>query len=139
MNSLLSMHRAFVVQFHADTDLAKGHIAGRVEHVQSGQATHFATVDEFLAFLARGLTALSAEPLRHRRPPVQGGGPRVLVKRHGTERTRRPTASITRGVTRRSICTGQPGSRCWSSIRVDNGLRAEERSHARCDAQSCGD
>jgi hypothetical protein len=54
--SPLSPYRAFVVQFRAETEVARGRLAGRVEHVVSGQATHFASLAELLAFLARMLT-----------------------------------------------------------------------------------
>jgi hypothetical protein len=37
----LSVHRAFVVHFRAETDVAQGQVAGRVEHVVSEQATLF--------------------------------------------------------------------------------------------------
>ena len=59
------VQRAFVVQVHATAAVAQGQLAGRVEHVLSGQATRFHTVDELLAFIARVLTALdtvSEEP-----------------------------------------------------------------------------
>jgi hypothetical protein len=49
--SSLSPQRAFVVQFHADTDLEGGHCTGRVEHVVSGHATHFQSFDDLLAFI----------------------------------------------------------------------------------------
>lgn len=48
----LPPHGAFVLQFEADTDLAGGAVGGRVEHVQSGRATHFTSLDELLRFLA---------------------------------------------------------------------------------------
>ena len=51
--SPLSPYRAFVVQFHAETNAAHGKVSGRVEHVTSGQATHFASVEELLAFIGR--------------------------------------------------------------------------------------
>lgn len=35
----LSVRRAFVIQFQADTVVEQGHLAGHVEHVVSGQAT----------------------------------------------------------------------------------------------------
>lgn len=54
--------RAFVVQVHAAAAVAQGRLAGRVEHVVSGQAVHFHTLDELLAFMARVLTALDATP-----------------------------------------------------------------------------
>ena len=53
----LSVHRAFVVQLRAETDVAQGRIMGRVEHVVSGQATYFDALEELLAFLARVLPA----------------------------------------------------------------------------------
>ena len=62
--SPLSPHRAFVVQFQAETNVARGRIVGRVEHVVSGQATHFASLEELLAFMARVLTTVHAPPRR---------------------------------------------------------------------------
>jgi hypothetical protein len=55
----LPIRGAFVVQLHAETDMAQGHIIGRVEHVVSGQAARFQTLDELLAFLSRTLQAAS--------------------------------------------------------------------------------
>jgi hypothetical protein len=52
----LPAQRAFLVQVHAEADVAQGRLAGRVEHVVSGQATHFASPEELLAFMARVLT-----------------------------------------------------------------------------------
>ena len=52
---LLSPHRAFVVQFHADTDVQAGCVTGRVEHVVSRQAAAFQSLDGLLAFIARVL------------------------------------------------------------------------------------
>jgi hypothetical protein len=49
----LPAQRAFLVQVHAHAEVAQGHLAGRVEHVVSGQATHFASPEELLAFMAR--------------------------------------------------------------------------------------
>jgi hypothetical protein len=49
--------RAFVVQMHADADVVQGRIVGRAEHVRSGEATRFATLDELLGFMARILQA----------------------------------------------------------------------------------
>jgi hypothetical protein len=54
----LPAQRAFLVQVHAEADVTQGSLAGRVEHVVSGQATHFASLEELLAFLARVLTIL---------------------------------------------------------------------------------
>ena len=47
---------AFVVQFRTETDVTRGRIAGWVEHVVSGQATQFASLEELWAFLAHVLT-----------------------------------------------------------------------------------
>ena len=54
----LPVERAFVVQLHAMAVVAQGQLSGRVEHVLSGQAAHFDTLDELLAFMARVLAVL---------------------------------------------------------------------------------
>ena len=61
-NKPLPVQRAFVVQVHAAAVVAQGQLAGRVEHVVSGQAIHFDTLEELLAFIARVLTALDTTP-----------------------------------------------------------------------------
>ena len=53
----LSAQRAFVVQFRSGSE--PGQFAGRVEHIPSAQATHFASVEELLAFLTRLLAETS--------------------------------------------------------------------------------
>ena len=58
----LVRRRAFIVQFRAETDLAQARCAGRVEHVVSGQATHFQSLEELLAFLTHVLTTVRAQP-----------------------------------------------------------------------------
>ncbi|MFB3074163.1 MAG: hypothetical protein ACE1Z6_03175, partial [Candidatus Methylomirabilales bacterium] len=40
----LSPHWAFVVQFRVGTEVEQGQVTGRVEHIVSGQATHFQSV-----------------------------------------------------------------------------------------------
>ncbi len=65
--SPLSPHRAFVVHVRANSDVARGHVAGRVEHVVSGQATHFASLEELLAFMARVLATVRAPPRKRPR------------------------------------------------------------------------
>ena len=65
--SPLSPQRAFVVQFRAETKLAQGRCAGRVEHVVSRQATHFHSLEELLAFMARVLATVRAPPRRRPR------------------------------------------------------------------------
>ena len=51
---------AFVVQFAAETAVGQGWFVGRVEHVVSGQAQRFHSLDELLAFLRRVLTTLES-------------------------------------------------------------------------------
>jgi hypothetical protein len=67
--SPLSPYRAFVVQFHMETDVAREQVRGRVEHVVSGQAKHFASVEELLAFIRQVLAGVRALPRRR----VKGG------------------------------------------------------------------
>jgi hypothetical protein len=63
----LPADRAFVVQLRADADLAMGAVSGRVEHVSSGSATLFDSVDELIAWMHR---AIDRPPRRaHRRDP----------------------------------------------------------------------
>ena len=59
---LLPTQLAFVVQFAVETAVGRGRFVGRVEHVVSGQAAHFHTLDELLACLVRMLTALDTAP-----------------------------------------------------------------------------
>lgn len=51
----LPPERAFVVQFYADTGLDTTHMAGRVEHVVSGQVGHFHSLATLLSFISRVL------------------------------------------------------------------------------------
>ena len=46
----LPIQRAFVVQLHAEAEVAQGRIIGRVEHVLSGQVARFQTLDELPEF-----------------------------------------------------------------------------------------
>jgi hypothetical protein len=62
--SPLSPSRAFVVQFHTEAAVARGRVRGRVEHVVSGQATHFASVEELLTFIGQVLASVRAPPRR---------------------------------------------------------------------------
>ena len=54
---------AFVVQFRVETDLAQERCTGRVEHVVSGQAAHFQSLEELLAFITEVLRAVRAQNL----------------------------------------------------------------------------
>jgi len=48
------------VHFRTNTAIGANVISGRVEHVVSGQATHFASLQELLAFTARVLREVQA-------------------------------------------------------------------------------
>ena len=48
--------RAFRVHFRLDTDLARGVCCGRIEHLRSGDAAHFTSAKELLAFVEFWLT-----------------------------------------------------------------------------------
>ena len=53
--------RAFVVQFRAEAALVQGRCVGRVEHVVSGQAAHFDSLEELVAFIGRVLTQVRSK------------------------------------------------------------------------------
>ena len=52
---LLPARQAFVVQVSVEADVAQGHWVGRVEHVVSGEAQHFQSLEDLLAFIAQML------------------------------------------------------------------------------------
>ena len=56
----LPPHHAFVVQFRIDTQIEAGCMTGRVEHVITGNATHFQSLDALLAFMTRMLREVQA-------------------------------------------------------------------------------
>ena len=60
----LSVHWAFVVHLRTNTDIAQGQIAGRVEHVVSGQGAHFDSLEELLMFINQTLRTVRAPPRR---------------------------------------------------------------------------
>ena len=55
----LPTNRAFVVQLRAQPPGVPLAWDGRVEHVVSGQMTHFHALEELLAFMRRVLTEIS--------------------------------------------------------------------------------
>ena len=61
-NKPLPVQRAFVVQLYATAAVAQGQLAGRVEHILSGQATHFHTLEELMAFMTQILAVLDTAP-----------------------------------------------------------------------------
>jgi len=59
--SPLSPPRAFVVQLREHADVEHGQWAGRIEHVTSSRATHFQSLEQLLAFVARILATLATQ------------------------------------------------------------------------------
>jgi hypothetical protein len=55
MTAPLLPEGAFVIQFRAGTDVELQRVEGRVEHVISGQAMRFDSLETLLAFFARVL------------------------------------------------------------------------------------
>jgi hypothetical protein len=56
----LPTNRAFVVQLRAQPSGVPLVWDGRVEHVVSGQATHFHSLEELVAFISRVLASVPA-------------------------------------------------------------------------------
>jgi hypothetical protein len=59
---LLPVRQAFVVQISVEAEAAQGHWVGRVEHVVSGEARHFQSLDDLLCFMAAVLRGASSPP-----------------------------------------------------------------------------
>jgi hypothetical protein len=55
--SSLPSNRAFMIQLRWDADVEHGKFRGRVEHFTSMQATHFESIEELTAFIARVVAA----------------------------------------------------------------------------------
>jgi hypothetical protein len=62
----LSPSGAFVVQLREGTALTREGLHGRVEHIVSGQATLFTSLEELGAFMARVLAAQEGDECRRR-------------------------------------------------------------------------
>ncbi len=60
--SSLPTDHAFVVQFRAQTGVTPLRCEGRVEHVVSGHATHFASWEQLVRFIEQILTAVWEKP-----------------------------------------------------------------------------
>jgi hypothetical protein len=54
----LSPQWAFVLQFRAGVDIEQEYCEGRIEHIVSGNAAHFQSLDELLAFIAKVLNSV---------------------------------------------------------------------------------
>jgi hypothetical protein len=55
----LSIHRSFLLRLYRGADLDAGEISGWVEHVVSGEASEFRSVDDLLDFIGRFLPPTS--------------------------------------------------------------------------------
>jgi hypothetical protein len=62
----LPARHGFVVQFSAQTNVELGRFAGCVEHVVSGHAKHFQTLEELVGNLVQMLAALGVIPAEGR-------------------------------------------------------------------------
>ena len=71
--SALSAQRAFVVHLSADGGSGRRRLSGRVEHLPSGQSTHFSSLKGLLAFFATVLDAAGSPPIETA-PPAPGTG-----------------------------------------------------------------
>lgn len=60
--SALPSNRAFVVQFRAQGEVLSLRYQGRVEHLASGQATHFSSRKELQRFIEHILTNVDEKP-----------------------------------------------------------------------------
>lgn len=59
---LLSPQCALVVHFREGLDATQGGCSGRVEHIVSGHAARFSSLEELLAFFSRILVTVRARP-----------------------------------------------------------------------------
>jgi hypothetical protein len=57
----LPAERAFVVQLRADADLGSGAITGRIEHVSSGAAALFDSVEQLIAWMRDAVARSSTQ------------------------------------------------------------------------------
>jgi len=69
LSCLFSMVRSFVVQFHADGSVSERRLAGRVEHLRSGDAAHFESLEDLLRFMESHIEA--DRDLSPGNPPMQ--------------------------------------------------------------------
>ena len=58
--SALPYAKAFIVQFGAMTDARLGSATGRIEHLQTGRRSRFASIDELLAWVMAMLAHVDA-------------------------------------------------------------------------------
>jgi hypothetical protein len=58
----LPVRRAFVVQFGVETEVEQERFVGCVEHIVSGQAAQFQTLEALLTFMRRVLSTPATTP-----------------------------------------------------------------------------
>jgi hypothetical protein len=58
--SALPYAKAFIVQFGEETDARLGNVTGRIEHLQTGRRSRFASIDELLASVMAMLARVDA-------------------------------------------------------------------------------
>jgi hypothetical protein len=57
----LSIHRSFIIRLYPGADADAGDISGRIEHVVSGEAEEFCSVEELLRFIGQLLRRKDSE------------------------------------------------------------------------------
>jgi hypothetical protein len=72
--SALPYAKAFIVQFDEGTDARPGNVSGRVEHLQRGRRSRFASVDELLAWIMAMLAGVAALRMMAERCPISRSG-----------------------------------------------------------------
>ena len=80
--STLSAQRAFVVHLSAGAGSKRRPLSGRVEHLSSGQSTHFLSLKGLLAFFAAVLDAADGPPVDPA-PAAPGSGSLLPSARRG--------------------------------------------------------
>jgi hypothetical protein len=72
---------AFVIRFHINPELGEEWFEGRVEHVESGQLTHFYSRSELTTFMERVLKEVSVEEYRLVRAMLVDSQPTLRLPR----------------------------------------------------------
>jgi hypothetical protein len=68
------MRRGFVIQLHSEADLSPAKFAGRVEHVDSGRADGFRSVEELVRFIEQTVKEIEeTERGEMQEPPYAAG------------------------------------------------------------------
>jgi hypothetical protein len=74
LSRLSSFAGAFVIQLHTDADVKEHRLAGRVEHVRTGDSALFGSLEDLLRFMDACL-AIDREASAVRPPPAEGVQP----------------------------------------------------------------